>query len=129
SGDVHEIYAIRYGHHDRRSPANFVGGDPHDILQPLDYYVWAIVGPSGTFIVDTGFDAAMAKKRGRTLLKPVGEGLRAIGRMPDTVEHVIVRDVGCPDKLRQGATFQPPPTPKKPASALTSVANVFTCPG
>src|SRR5262245_54489245 len=25
SGDVHEVYAIRYGHHDRRSPANFVG--------------------------------------------------------------------------------------------------------
>jgi len=90
SGDVHEIYAIRYGHHDRRSPANFVGGDPHDILQPLDYYVWAIVGPSGTFIVDTGFDAAMAKKRGRALLKPVGEGLRAIGILSDTVEHVIV---------------------------------------
>ena len=44
SEDVHEVYAIRYGHHARRSPENFIGGDPHDVLQPLDYFVWAIVG-------------------------------------------------------------------------------------
>ena len=88
--DVHEIYAVRYGHHERRSPDNFVGGDPHDILQPLDYFVWAIIGRAGAFIVDTGFDADMAKKRGRTLLKPVGEGLQAIGIAPETIENVIV---------------------------------------
>jgi hypothetical protein len=53
------VYAIRYGHHDRRSPVNYIGGDPHDILQPLDYYVWAIVGTHATFVLDTGFDRAM----------------------------------------------------------------------
>jgi hypothetical protein len=26
SDDLHEVYAIRYGHHDRRSPANFIDG-------------------------------------------------------------------------------------------------------
>lgn len=88
--DTHEVYAVRYAHHDRQSPENFIGGDPHDVLQPLDYYVWAIVGPQGTFVVDTGFDAAMAKKRERTMLKPVGEGLKAIGISPDAVEDVIV---------------------------------------
>ncbi len=88
--DVHEVYAIRYGHHDRNSPENFIGGDPHDILQPLAYFVWAIVGPHGTFVLDTGFDAAMARQRGRVLLKPVGEGLAALGIRPDTVEDVIV---------------------------------------
>jgi len=87
--DTYEIYAIRYGHHDRRSPENFVGGDPHDILQPLDFYVWAITGPR-TFIVDTGYDEAMARRRNRALLKPVTEGLEAIGIAPDGVEDVIV---------------------------------------
>src|SRR6478735_7821530 len=53
SDDIHEVYAIRYGQHSRRSPENFIGGDPHDVLQPLDYFVWAIVGPSGTIVVDT----------------------------------------------------------------------------
>jgi glyoxylase-like metal-dependent hydrolase (beta-lactamase superfamily II) len=88
--DVHEIYAIRYAHHDRRSPENFIGGDPHDILQPLAYFVWAIVGPHGTFVVDTGFDEMMAQKRGRTMTKPIGEGLASIGIDPAAVEHVIV---------------------------------------
>ena len=88
--DVHEIYAVRYAHHDRQSPENFLFGDPHDILQPLAYFVWAIVGPHGTFVVDTGFDEPMARKRGRVIVKPIGEGLKSIGIQPDTVEDVIV---------------------------------------
>jgi glyoxylase-like metal-dependent hydrolase (beta-lactamase superfamily II) len=90
SDDVHEVYAIRYGHHDRKAAENFIGGDPHDVLQPLDFYVWAITGKSGTIILDTGFDAAMGKKRQRELTKPVGEGLKAIGIDPAKVETVIV---------------------------------------
>jgi glyoxylase-like metal-dependent hydrolase (beta-lactamase superfamily II) len=90
NSDTYEVYAVRYGHHDRRSPENFLGGDPHDILQPLAYFVWAIVGPHGTFVVDTGFDEAMARARGRQLVKPVGEGLAALGIPPDSVRDVIV---------------------------------------
>jgi glyoxylase-like metal-dependent hydrolase (beta-lactamase superfamily II) len=88
--DVYEVYAIRYAHHDRQSPENFIFGDPHDILQPLAYYVWAIVGPRGTFVVDTGFDAGMAAQRGRTIVCPVGDGLAAIGIPPASVRDVIV---------------------------------------
>jgi glyoxylase-like metal-dependent hydrolase (beta-lactamase superfamily II) len=88
--DEHEIYAIRYGHHDRRAAENYIGGDPHDSIQPLDFYIWAIVGPQGTFVVDTGFDAAMAAKRQRTLLRTPGEGLNALGIVPETVKSVIV---------------------------------------
>src|SRR4051812_18111462 len=88
--DTHEVYAIRYAHHPRRSPANFIDGDPHDVLQPLDFFVWAIKGPSGVIVVDTGFDAAMAGRRQRQMVKPVGEGLMAIGIAPDAVETVIV---------------------------------------
>ena len=88
--DTYEVYAIRYGHHDRQSPANYIGGDPHDVLEPLDYYVWAIVNPQATFVLDTGFDAAMARRRARTITKPIGEGLKAIGVDPDAVEQVIV---------------------------------------
>jgi glyoxylase-like metal-dependent hydrolase (beta-lactamase superfamily II) len=88
--DQHEVYAIRYGHHDRKAAENFIGGDPHDVLQPLDYYVWAIVGASSVLILDTGFDAAMGKKRGRQMTKPVHEGLHALGIDPGRVETVIV---------------------------------------
>lgn len=90
SDDTHEVFAVRYAHHDRRSPENFIGGDPHDVLQPLDYFVWVIRGPQGVFLVDTGFDEAMAAKRVRTITKPVGAGLKALGIEPDSVEQVIV---------------------------------------
>ena len=88
--DVHEIYAVKYGHHDRRAAENYIGGDPHDINQPLDFYVWAITGPHGTFVVDTGFDEAMAKKRQRHITRPAAEGLKALGIAPDSVKNVIV---------------------------------------
>src|SRR5499427_3063483 len=90
SDDVYEVFAVRYAHHDRKSPENFLFGDPHDILQPLAYFVWVIRGPHGTFVVDTGFDQAMAKKRGRTIVKPIADGLRSIDVSPDAVEDVIV---------------------------------------
>jgi hypothetical protein len=88
--DIHEIYAIKYGHHDRRAAENYIGGDPHDVNDPLDFFVWAIVGPGGTIVVDTGFDAAMAKKRNRALLKPIADGLKSIDIAPETVANVIV---------------------------------------
>ena len=90
SNDIHEIYAVKYGRHSRKKAENYIGGDPHDTDEPIDYFVWAIVGPSGNFVVDTGFDHAMAQKRGRTIEKPIAEGLKAIGVAPDKVGNVII---------------------------------------
>lgn len=90
SEDVHEVYAIRYGHHARRSPENFIGGDPHDVLQPLDYFVWAIVGASGVIIVDTGFDEPTGRRRQRQPIKPVRDGLAALDIAADKVATVII---------------------------------------
>ncbi len=88
--DTYEIYAIKYAHLERRASENFIGGDPHDGPMPIDYFVWAIVGEHRTFVVDTGFDRPMAKKRGRNLLRTPAEGLKLIGVEPDRVQDVIV---------------------------------------
>jgi len=85
-----EVYAVRYARHDRRASENFLGGDPHDGPMPLDYFVWAIIGHEKTFVLDTGFDAAMARKRGREHLRSPGDGLKAIGVDPAKVEDVII---------------------------------------
>ena len=90
TNDVHEVYAVRYGHHDRPAHENYIGGDPHDILEPLAYFVWVIKGANGTFVMDTGFDPAMAAKRGRVIVKPVEDGLKAIGIDPEHVTDVII---------------------------------------
>lgn len=89
--ETYELYAIRYGHHERLARENFIHGDPHDnTLMPLDYFVWAIVGKARTFVLDTGFDHASGSRRGRKLLRPVGEGLKMIGVEPDSVRDVIL---------------------------------------
>lgn len=88
--DVHEVYAIAYGKHDRPNAANFIGGDPHDTANsPLIYFIWLIAGPHGHFVVDTGFDEAMGKKRDRHVARPIGEGLKALGVDPAKVQNVI----------------------------------------
>jgi glyoxylase-like metal-dependent hydrolase (beta-lactamase superfamily II) len=86
----YEIHAIRYGHLDRTARHNFIDGDPHDGPMPLDYYVWVIRGAQGTFLLDTGFDAAMAAQRRRQLLRPVADGLRAIGVDPAGLRDIII---------------------------------------
>ena len=86
----YEVYAIRYARHERTARANFLDGDDHDGPMPLDYFVWLIRGEAGTFVVDTGFDAEQARKRGRTLVRPVEEGLRIIGITHEDVTDVVI---------------------------------------
>jgi glyoxylase-like metal-dependent hydrolase (beta-lactamase superfamily II) len=88
---VFEIYAVRYGYNGKRvSSENFVGGDEHDVPMPLDYFVWVIKGQNKTYVMDTGFDEAMGKKRDREVVRPVGEGLKAVGVDPATATDVII---------------------------------------
>lgn len=63
---AYEVYALKYAWRDGRRAAHFVGGDPHDVPMPMDYFIWLVRNPERTILVDTGFDAAMAGKRNRT---------------------------------------------------------------
>ena len=90
TSDAYEVYAVRYAHHPRRASENFLGGDPHNGPMPLDYFVWAMVGPEKTFVLDTGFDPETGKKRGRQHLRSPGDGLKLIGVEPKEVEDVII---------------------------------------
>ena len=87
---VYEVFAVKYAHHERRSPENFLGGDPHDVSMPLDYFVWLLRGGGREIVVDTGFSAAMAKKRQRTHLRCPTEGLRLLGCEAKTVRDVVI---------------------------------------
>jgi glyoxylase-like metal-dependent hydrolase (beta-lactamase superfamily II) len=87
---TYEVFAIRYAHLERTARHNFLGGDEDDRSMPLDYYVWAIVNPDRTVIVDTGFDDLAARRRGRQLVRPVADGLKAIGIAADKVEHIVI---------------------------------------
>jgi glyoxylase-like metal-dependent hydrolase (beta-lactamase superfamily II) len=84
----YEIYAIKYAHHARTAKENFLGGDPHDGPMPMDYFVWLVRGAGRQIVVDTGFNVAVAAKRGRRITLPVEQGLARMG-----VEAAAVKDV------------------------------------
>jgi len=86
----YEVYAIKYAHHARRRSENFIGGDPHDGPMPLDYFVWLIRGDGREVVVDTGFSAAVAKKRGRDHIRCPTEGLKLLGSEPKMVKDVVI---------------------------------------
>jgi glyoxylase-like metal-dependent hydrolase (beta-lactamase superfamily II) len=93
SAPQHEVYAVKYAHHERRASENFIGGVPHDEHDgpmPLDYFVWLVRGGGRDVVVDTGFTAAMAAKRGRAHLRCPTEGLRLLGCDASTVSDVVV---------------------------------------
>ncbi|MFH1603282.1 MAG: N-acyl homoserine lactonase family protein [Pseudomonadota bacterium] len=86
----YEVFAIRYATRDAMRSNHFIGGDPHDAPMAMDYYVWLVRNASQTFVVDTGFGAAVAAKRGRTLLRTPAEGLALLGVDAKEVKDVII---------------------------------------
>jgi glyoxylase-like metal-dependent hydrolase (beta-lactamase superfamily II) len=90
---AHQVYAVKYAQHARRASENFLDGRPadaHDGPMPLDYFVWLVRGPSGDIVVDTGFSAAVATRRGRTHLRCPGDALRALGAQAAHVQDVVI---------------------------------------
>ena len=85
-----EVHAIRYATVARRAAENFIGGDPHESATRMDYYVWLARNDEHTFVIDTGFNEAMAARRRREFLRSPAEGLTLLGVDPASVEHVII---------------------------------------
>ncbi|MBX5459830.1 MAG: N-acyl homoserine lactonase family protein [Steroidobacteraceae bacterium] len=86
----YEVYAIRYATVARRSAENFIGGDAHETGARMDYFVWLARNAERTFVIDTGFNEAAARKRKREFLRSPAEGLRLLGVDAATVEDVIL---------------------------------------
>ena len=108
-GSPFQVYAIKYATREARSREHFYGGDPHDAPMPMDYYVWAVVSPERTIVVDAGFTAEVAARRGRKHLRCPTEGLEALGidcaRVPYVIlSHLHYDHVGNLDKFPE-ATF------------------------
>jgi len=85
-----EAYAIRYARVERRRAENFVPIDDHDGPMPLDFYVWLLRSGERSILVDTGFNAATAARRGRRLMRCPIESLRVLGVDPARVTDVVL---------------------------------------
>jgi glyoxylase-like metal-dependent hydrolase (beta-lactamase superfamily II) len=91
----YELYAIRYAGHPRTRRENLLGDDERpDAPMPIDYFVWAARGPGGeAWVVDTGFVAANAAKRGRHMERTPAEGLALVGIDAARVTDVVLTHV------------------------------------
>ena len=87
---VYEVFAIKYAERDARRPEHFIGGDPHDGPMPMDYFIWLIRNDDRLIVVDTGFDAAVAAKRKRTLVRKPHEGLALLGVKAADVRDLVI---------------------------------------
>ena len=86
----YEVFALRYGTRDARSSSHFLGGDPHDVPMPMDYFVWVAVGPDKTFVIDTGMTQEDAIERKRTFLCCPADTLSEVGIKAGEVSDVIL---------------------------------------
>ncbi|HEU5424254.1 MAG TPA: N-acyl homoserine lactonase family protein [Nitrolancea sp.] len=69
------VYAIKYAQREARRTEHFFGGDPHDGPMSMDYFVWAAVSAEQTVVIDTGFSATVAARRGRAHLRAPADAL------------------------------------------------------
>ena len=88
--EAFRVYAVKYAEKDGRRSEHFLGGDPHDGPMPMDYFVWAVVGPGGTWVVDTGFTEEDSRQRQRRLVRPVPDALASVGVDAATVTDVVL---------------------------------------
>lgn len=87
----YEVYAIRYATHDRKRRENFISThDFHESSMPLDYFVWLIKSGTSSWLVDAGFNKAMAEQRARQFLRCPIASLRALGFEPSQITDLIV---------------------------------------
>jgi glyoxylase-like metal-dependent hydrolase (beta-lactamase superfamily II) len=82
-----EILAVRYGTL-RATKGELYHRFDSSEPQSLDYFFWVLRYDDATVLVDTGFDPAVAARRGRDCVCPPVEALRRLGI--DAVDRVVV---------------------------------------
>ncbi len=89
--ETYALYALKYARHDRDASENFLDPhDPHEGNMPIDYFVWLAVNDSRAVVIDTGFNAEVAAKRGREFLRCPATSLSLLGIDATAVEDVII---------------------------------------
>ena len=99
SAPIYEVHAVKYAHLPRKAWEVQITPDPHDADFPMDYFVWVAIpiDESGhrtiggkPIVIDTGFNAAVGKKRGREVKTNPADLLEHLGVDAKEVEDVIV---------------------------------------
>lgn len=79
---IHDVHVIRYAESTRTLSGALLGGLAGEAGAReigVAFHVFVVRGPAGAFVFDTGADESAMTRRGRTFLRPVAEGLAALG--------------------------------------------------
>ncbi len=88
--EPYEVYAIKYSQCTMRVSETILDGPRDDRVIDFDFYVWAVIGPGGSFVIDTGFDKDVGRKRDLPVVQDTGTGLESVGLPPGDVRDVII---------------------------------------
>lgn len=89
--ELYEVYALRYAERPDRTRADSFLFDPHPARShPIDYFLWVVRNEHRTIVIDTGYDADDAQRRGRPILRDPLLCLKDFGVDPDTVDTVVL---------------------------------------
>jgi len=88
-----EVLAVRHGTLETTRAHQYLNYDVYgeaDAPMRLDYYFWIIRSEAGIVLVDTGFSAEAARRRGREVLVDVPDALRTLGIDADTPVDLVL---------------------------------------
>lgn len=86
-----EVHAVKYADRNARTRADsFIFDDVHDAPHPMDYFMWVLRCAQATILVDTGYDDAEARDRGRPIRLDPRAALAPFGLTPEQITDVIV---------------------------------------
>ena len=86
-----EIYAVKYAERNERTRADSFIDDPHhDVQHDMDYFIWVLKRDDEIILVDTGYDQAEGKRRGRPISIDPREALKPFDLRAEDVRAVIV---------------------------------------
>lgn len=85
-----EVYALKYATRIAQAWECFLGAGADEPARGMDYFVWVATDGTHTVILDTGFNAEVARRRGRDYAFNPMEGLETLGIDPARVDTVIL---------------------------------------
>lgn len=90
---LHEVYAIKFAQHTNGKHGEYFHGsaaEPFEDPAQLDYFVWLVRSPGQDIVVDAGFTAEVAARRGRDHWTAPSEALRRLDTDCAAVPYVIL---------------------------------------
>ena len=88
---IWEVYALKYAERsDRTAADSFIFADDHTTPHPMDYFIWLLRCGEEVIVVDTGYEADEARRRGRPVLRAPEQALQALGLRADQISKVII---------------------------------------